>query len=302
MSIKGDHVLSANDLESTSLIIRSIAELFPKSGLLVEPAFLTEELSLSPCIPLGSDVPETSHGLALQIDPIDGSKSFDNWKCERDCPLPRPGSAISLAAVCPELTDILVSALYCFDLGDVFSSIYIGKDATGNPQYASFLNGTLLRPLILLDKEPAIEAKRRVLSGNYNSKALMEIARLELALMERGLNAAYGGLTGSTAMDIVNVVRGSFCACVDVRSLCGKGGSVPRWYDAAGALAIALGRGLKVIATDSQGQRLSGGDHDIYTPVAFVVTRPEHETQIIDAIRSTVASGFLRQEAYQVAG
>ena len=82
-------------------------------------------------------------------------------------------------------------------------------------------------PLVLLGarerSQPQIEAKKRVLNCNYNARALEEIAGLDLALMDRGLKAAYGGLAGSSATDIINVVRGSFAACVDVRALC-KGG------------------------------------------------------------------------------
>ena len=77
-----------------------------------------------------------------------------------------------------------------------------------------------------------------------------------------------------------------------IRALCGKGGSVPYWYDIAGAIPVALGRGLRVILTDAQERLLTGGNHDIYTPVAFVVARPEVEAVIVDAIRSTINPGF----------
>lgn len=238
----------------------------------------------------------------LIIDPIDGTKAFDNWKYSGDCPLPRPGSAISIAAVLPALGEIVGSALYCFDTGEVFSSIYLGKDKGGAPRYVAFRDDHLLRPFALnFQEEARIEAKRRVLCGKYNSKALVEIASLELALMEKGLKPAFGELTGSTATDIINVVRGSFCVCLDVRALCGKGGSVPYWYDAAGALPIARGCGLGVIVTDSQSRLLHGGNHDIYTPITFIVARPELVDIVTGVIRSTVCPSFLKEEAIHAA-
>jgi hypothetical protein len=96
-------------------------------------------------------------------------------------------------------------------------------------------------------------------------------------------------------------VRGSFCACVDVRALCKAGGSVPYWYDAAGALPIARGRGLTVLIANSEGLALNGGNHDIYTPVAFVVARPDVADTIVEAIQRTVCPAFLRETALQVA-
>jgi hypothetical protein len=131
--------------------------------------------------------------------------------------------------------------------------------------------------------------------------ALVEIAELELALMKKGLKGAFGGLTGSTATDIINVVRGAFCACVDVRAFCESGGSVPYWYDAAGALPIAQARGLSVLVTNSRGSRLFGGNHDIFTPIAFIVAKPGIADIVVEAIRSTLRPGFLNGDATAVA-
>ena len=73
------------------------------------------------------------------------------------------------------------------------------------------------------------------------------------------------------------------------------GGSVSYWYDVAGALPIAMGRGLDVIVTDSQGVPLQGGNHDIRTPVAFVVARADIAQLVPEGIRTTVCAGFLRE-------
>jgi hypothetical protein len=100
---------------------------------------------------------------------------------------------------------------------------------------------------------------------------------------------------------MINVVRGSFCVCLDCRALCGKGGSVPYFYDVAGALPVAHGRGLSVIVTDSQGIALPGGDHEIRTPVAFVVARPGIEEVAVEAIRTTICPGFGRSETVRAA-
>lgn len=301
-SLDGEHVMSANDLEATALIIRCVTERLSKSGLTVEICYLTEELSLVPYAANGRN--GSGNGskpmIVLHIDPIDGSKAFDNWKCEADCPLPRPPSAVSVAALCPATGEIVVSALYCFDLGEVFSSIYLGGQSEGEATYAAFRNGTLLNPIArTFQWGREIEAKRRVLCGNYNSKALVDIARMELELMKRGLKPTFGGLSGSSATDIVNVVRGSFSACIDVRALCQQGGSKPYWYDVAGGLPIARGRDLSVIVTNAQGQALHGGNHPIYQPVAFVVARPEIEAAVVEVIRCTICPAFLADEAIE---
>lgn len=286
-SADGSHLCSRNDLEATGGIFPAVFEVVPREGLKLDVSFENEEGCLVPA--------DLGHGrrIRLVIDPIDGTKAFDNWTWAGDCPVPRPGSAVSIAAVCPVLGVTLASALYCFDLREVFSSVYLGANRDGLPQYAAFRNATALDPIPPMGPA-APEARRRVLCGNYNSRALEDIARLELALMGKGLKGAYGGLTGSSATDIINVVRGSFCACVDVRALCGTGrGSVPYLYDVAGALPVAMGRGLRVEVTDAQGAPLAGTDHPIRTPVAFVVARPDVADVVIAAIRSTVCPGFL---------
>jgi fructose-1,6-bisphosphatase/inositol monophosphatase family enzyme len=297
LSLSGDHHWSRNDLEALGLIYRYIQDFFARYGIKADVSFETEEGCFIAI--------EVANGcrLRLIIDPIDGTKACDNWKAGGDCPLPAPGSAVSIAAVCPVVGEIVASAVYCFDLGEVFSSVYLGPDEVGRPQYASFRNETVLPRLGMLE-ENAISAKRRVLCGDYNSKALVELARLKLALMEKGLNPTFGGLTGSSATDMINVVRGSFCVCLDCRALCGKGGSVPYWYDIAGSEPVARGRGLTVFVTDSEGKALSGGDHEIRTPVGFVVARPGLEDIVVEAIRATVCPQFLvaAPEALEVVG
>jgi fructose-1,6-bisphosphatase/inositol monophosphatase family enzyme len=293
-SADGSHLCSRNDLEATGGVFQSVFEVFPREGLKLDVDFLMEEACLVPA--------QFCNGrrVHLVIDPIDGTKAFDNWKWGGDCPVPRPGSAVSIAAVCPILGVSLATAVYCLDLREVFSSIYLGTNGDGQAEYAAFRNSSVLHPIPLMG-HGAPEARRRVLCGNYNSRALEDIARLELALMQKGLKGAYGGLTGSSATDIINVVRGSFCACVDVRALCGKGGSVPYWYDAAGALPVAAGRGLRVLVTDAQGAPLAGANHAIFTPVAFIVARPEVVDTVIEAIRATICPGFGRSETVRAA-
>jgi hypothetical protein len=133
-----------------------------------------------------------------------------------------------------------------------------------------------------------------VLNCDYNSRAALDIARVNLALMDRSLKPAFGGPTGSSATDIVNVVRGSFAASVDVRALCGQAGSVLYWYDVAGAIPIALGRGLVVHVTDTSGCPLLGAHHPARTPVAYVVARPDVADVVVDVIRELICPAFSR--------
>jgi len=285
-SLKRTHKWSRNDLESNGLLIRFVQDFLAREGLDLAVSFESEELSLFP--------KSSGNGYALRaiIDPVDGTKAFDNWVCGGEFPLPRPSSAISIAVVCPILGETVLSALYCFDLGEVFSSVYVGRDREGNPQYCAFRNDSLIPPLSSELAHPQIEAKRRVLNCDYNARCLEEIARLNLALMDRGLKAAYGGLAGSSATDIINVVRGSFAVCVDVRALCGRGGSILYLYDVAGALAIARARGLRVVLADGDGVPLVGADHAIYTPVSIVVARPDVADAVIEAVRCVICTAF----------
>jgi hypothetical protein len=181
--------------------------------------------------------------------------------------------------------------VYCFDLGEVFSSVCVNPGADAPSMYMAFRNEAVLLPITELPAgTTAISAKMRILNGNYNSKALVELAKLELALMERNLKSNYGGLAGSSAVDIVNVVRGIFAAALDVRALSAGDGSVLYWYDIAGSVGVAMGRGLKVLVMGADGLQLTGGDHDIYTPVACVIARPDVFDAICETVRSKVGT------------
>ena len=236
-------------------MVRYVPEFLAREGLPFVISFENEELPLVPVASSGQRV------LRLVIDPVDGSKAFDNHMCHSDVPIPQPSSAVSVAAVCPFGHELVASAVYCFDLSEVFSSCLLNPGSGAAPEYVAY---RLLAPVHdLLNVVPNISAKRRVLNGNYNSRALVKLADLELALMDRGLNSTFGGLTGSSATDIVNVTRGSFAACLDVRAMCAGKGSVPYWYDIAGAVGVARGRGLRVLVMTSDGVTLVGGDHEI---------------------------------------
>ncbi len=286
-SLDGEHLWSRNDLVAIGAILQCLSEAMGRSGLDMNFSLDNEEVPLAPLHPKNG-----THVVNI-VDPIDGSKAFDNFKLGSDVPLPRPSSAISVATACPVLDEVVATALYCFDLEEVYSSFLLGPDDSGTPQYASFRNGTLLR-LISECAGPAqgIEARRRVLNGDYNSRALLKVAQLNLLLMDRGMKPSFGGLAGSSAIDIVNVVRGSFAASIDVRALCGEGGSVLCWYDVAGALPIARGRGLVVHVTDERGRPLRGGNLPARTPVAYVVARADAANAVVSAIRELICHAF----------
>jgi len=104
----GDHLWSRNDLEATAFVLRYIPDFFSRAGLDVVLTFENEEV---PLVPAG---PSHDKGVRLIIDPIDGSKSSDNFKCPWDCPIPEPSSAVSIAAVCPILNETVASAVLLF--------------------------------------------------------------------------------------------------------------------------------------------------------------------------------------------
>jgi fructose-1,6-bisphosphatase/inositol monophosphatase family enzyme len=274
-SLDKSHISSRNDLEGTALAVRYVPEFMSREGLSFAISFENEEL---PMVPLAR---EGQRPLRLVIDPIDGTKAFDNYMCHSDVALPRPPSAVSVAAVCPISHELVATAVYCFDLGEVYSSCVLNPGGA-RPEYLTFRGDALLTPL---HEVPDIGAKRRILNGNYNSRALMQLAELELALMDRGLNSTFGGLTGSSATDIINVVRGSYAAGLDVRALCNAKGSVPYWYDIAGAVGVARGRGLRLLVMSGSGAPLDGSDHEIYTPVSFIVARPDVFDMVTQVVR-----------------
>jgi fructose-1,6-bisphosphatase/inositol monophosphatase family enzyme len=285
-SLDRSHVSSRNDLEGTAFIVRYVPEFLAREELPFVISFENEELPLVPAARNGQRL------LRLVIDPVDGSKAFDNHMCHSDVPIPEPSSAVSVAAVCPFGHELVASAVYCFDLSEVFSSCLLNPGSGATAEYVAYRNETLLAPVQdLLTAMPNIGAKRRVLNGNYNSRALAKLAELDLALMDRGLNSTFGGLTGSSATDIVNVTRGSFAACIDVRAMCARKGSVPYWYDIAGAVGVARGRGLRVLVMTAGGAPLLGGDHEIYTPVSFVVARPDVFETVTGVLREKFGMG-----------
>jgi|SRR5579872_5502233 len=276
------HVTSRYDLEALGFIIRYVPEFLAKEKLPFVVSFENEELPLLPSTTGGERL------LRVVIDPVDGSKAFDNYKCASDVPIPPPSSAVSVALVDPVGHELAATAVYCFDRGETFSSCLLNPGAGEPAAYIAYRNETLLARISDLPHMPKISAKRRVLNGNYNSRALVKLAEVELALMNDGLNPTFGGLAGSSATDIINVARGSFAACLDMRARCGGKGSVPYWYDIAGAIGVARGRGLDVLVTGADGAPLEGGDHEIYTPVSFIVARPD----VFETVRNVVNGQF----------
>jgi hypothetical protein len=127
-SLNGDHVWSRHDLLATGLIVQCITESLAREGLEVEFNLDNEE------VPLAALNPANGYALTLNADPVDGSKAFDNFMLGADVPLPRPGSAVSIAASCPLIGEIVATALYCFDLEEVFSSMFLGCGRSGAPQ------------------------------------------------------------------------------------------------------------------------------------------------------------------------
>jgi len=284
LSVLRNHAATRSDLEATGLLLSKIMEHLSIAHLDVLPSFESEELPL---------VPVRTHAqryIRLIADPIDGTKAFDNARAVADCPVPRPSSAVSVAAVCPVSKRLLASAVYLFDLGEVFSSVCL-EECHSDPCYAAFRNEVLLPPITNAFGKATLQlqTKKRILNGNYNSRALSELALFEMALTDVGLKPNYGGLSGSSATDIINVARGSYAACVDVRALCRGGGSVPHWYDVAGVVPIARGRGLRVILVRPDGEQWGSEDVAVYERVSFIVARGDVVESVVAALVSSIA-------------
>ena len=87
-SLDRSHMSSRNDLEGTASCVRYVPEFMSREKLPFVLSFESEELPLEPVAPNGQ------RKLRLVIDPIDGTKAFDNYMCSNDVPLPRPSSAV----------------------------------------------------------------------------------------------------------------------------------------------------------------------------------------------------------------
>jgi hypothetical protein len=83
-SLDGTHDWTRNDLEGTALVVRYVLEFLAKARLPFQVTFENEEAPLLP--PMGNG----QRLLRLIIDPVDGSKAFDNAMSPADCPVPAP--------------------------------------------------------------------------------------------------------------------------------------------------------------------------------------------------------------------
>src|SRR5713101_3785234 len=81
-SLDGTHDWTRNDLEGTALVVRYVLEFLAKAHLPFQVTFENEEAPLLP--PMGGG----QRLLRLIIDPVDGSKAFDNAMSPADCPVP----------------------------------------------------------------------------------------------------------------------------------------------------------------------------------------------------------------------
>jgi fructose-1,6-bisphosphatase/inositol monophosphatase family enzyme len=275
-SICGDHTASRLDMYTLGLLVEGILREFGREGI-PAPSLETEEAVLLP--------PGGAPSFRLVADPFDGTKAGDNFKARHDLPLTNPTSAISVAAVCPCSGKILASAVYALDLREVFSAWRV-RDGGPPSGCIAFRNDTVLQPIGPM-VNPVITAKKRVLHANYAAGDLARLAAVDEALVHAGLAPSYGGLAGSSAIDVINVIRGSFCGYVDVRAIVGVSGARLKFYDIAGVILPAMARGLSVRLMTGSGELVANEHLRHDTPVGLIVARPEALDPILDALAAS---------------
>ncbi len=279
------HVVSRMDLLATGKFIASLSGELIDAGIDNDVSYINEEVPLLPR-PMAERPAEAAPSIEIILDPVDGSKAVDSFCASHDLRIPNPPSAICVSAKFDGR--IIAGALFCFDTRQTMSIQSVGGES-----YIAFVDNQYLT------RKPArvtCGAQSRVIVGDYANRAVGRHGRLKLALDRHGLKGFYGGATGSSAMDIVGVVRGSFAGYIDVRALrglSGKGAHL-KWYDVSAAAILARTRGLTVLLADRDGQPALPDALDAFDPIAIVVVRAEHAGAVVSVIRDTIFPDFLR--------
>lgn len=221
--------------------------------------------------------------LMLIIDEIEGTTNAK--RCQASVFDYRPHSGISIAlSTSGRLGDLIASSFYALDQGEVFSAISVGSGC-----YAALRDRTLIDPADIVETRG--DSKRRIIVAGYSNGHRLKKGELEQVLYDCGLKV-YDGCRAS-GMDIINLVRNSFDAYVDLRHFWSTKAADGREkeamlqvYDIAGVIAFAAGCGLAV--SDATGGRWQ--NYAVEDTIPLVVARPDIHQQILDTIAPLVAS------------
>ena len=216
------------------------------------------------------------------FDEIDGTT---NAKRAFASSLPcRPQSLVSAAlSTSDHLSDLVASAVFTLDSGEVFSAVRAEDDA-----FLSFCNQRLIAP-----EDIAVtrgDSRTRILVIGYSNSHRTRKGALEQALYDQRMKV-YEGCRAS-GMDIIGIMRNTSDAYVDLRAFWStkdargkEQEAMLQVYDVAGVLPVAAGCGL--IVTDGFGNPWQNyGSQD---SLSLIVARPGIHSKIIETIQPLIA-------------
>lgn len=224
---------------------------------------------------------EKHNNLVLIIDEIEGTTNTK--RCLASFLDYRPPALISLGLSTSEkLKDLVIGVVYTLDQGEVFSAICVADN-----NFLSFRNLKIIEPSSVIITKG--DSKKRILVVGYSNSHRTKKGELEQVLYNKKLKV-YDGCRAS-GMDIINMIRNSNDAYVDLRSLWStkdeRGNekeAMLQVYDIAGTIPIAEGCGM--IVTDAEGN--SWREYSLEDTISLVVARPEIHQLILDTIKPLV--------------
>ncbi|HOK35074.1 MAG TPA: inositol monophosphatase family protein [Candidatus Pacearchaeota archaeon] len=221
---------------------------------------------------------EEHQNLVLIIDEIEGTTNAK--RCLAAAFEYQPLAIVSTALSLSEnLKDLILSAIYTLDQGEVFSAINISDN-----DFLAFHNNRIISPSSIVLTQG--DSRKRILVVGYSNSHRLQKGEVEQALYDKKLKV-YDGCRAS-GMDIINLIRNSVDAYIDLRHYWStkdeKGEekeAMLQIYDVAGVIPIAEGCGLKV--TDAEGK--SWREYNLNDTIPLVISRPDIHQLILDTIK-----------------
>jgi len=217
----------------------------------------------------------------LIVDEIEGTTNTK--RCLAAALEYQPLALVSLALSTSErLKDLVLSAVYTLDQGEVFSALCVDGD-----NFLTFRNGQVIQPSLVISTRG--DSRKRILVVGYSNSHRIKKGEVEQALCDKKLKV-YDGCRAS-GVDIINLLRNAIDAYIDLRhywSTKDEQGkekeAMLQVYDIAGVIPVAEGCGMKV--TDAEGR--SWWEYNLEDTIPLIVARPDIHQLILDTIKPFV--------------
>lgn len=195
----------------------------------------------------------------------------------------RPLGLISLAlSTNKSLKDLVLSAVYTFDQGEVFSALCVSDD-----DFLTFRNGQVISPATVVSTQG--DSHKRILVIGYSNSHRLKKGEVEQVLYDKGFKV-YDGCHAS-GMDVISLLRNATDAYVDLRHywstkdrLGQEKEAMLQAYDIAGVISIA--EGCKIKVTDAEGR--SWREYNLEDTIPLIIAKPDIHQLILDTIKPFV--------------